>query len=164
MAICHIKGLATEVSLKLIFRLMSGCFGDINKMDGQNWIFNTRWCSSGYKRTSLQFSLWNSLETDKISDYAEQSDFQIAWCVWVVMFVKQYFVLQEMLSDQYWNKLNIMQPVLQGTVTWNWDFFLFQNYLAAKTMNRFIIKRAWNIILYRNLCLITMFSKFLLIN
>lgn len=34
LAICHIKGLAIEVSLKLIFRFMSGCFGDINEMDG----------------------------------------------------------------------------------------------------------------------------------
>lgn len=40
-----------------------------------------------------------------------RADFKIAWCVWVVMFVKQYTGLQEMLRDQYWNKFNIMQPV-----------------------------------------------------
>lgn len=41
-----------------------------------------------------------------------RADFKIACCVWVVMFVKQYTGLQEMLCDQYWNKFNIMQPVL----------------------------------------------------
>lgn len=55
------------------------------------------------------------------------------------MFVKQYTGLQEMLRDQYWNKFNIMQPVL---------VYVIETYLAAKTINRFIIKRAWSFILY----------------
>lgn len=77
MAIFHIKGLAIGVSLKLIFRFMRGCFGDINKMDGHiARIFNSRRCSSGYKRTSLlKVLLWNTLETvtDRFSDFAEQT-------------------------------------------------------------------------------------------
>lgn len=94
-----------------------------------------------------------------------RADFKIACCVWVVMFVKQYTGLQEMLCDQYWNKFNIMQPSCTGTC--NWDFFLFQNYLAAKTMNRFIIKRAWSIFLYRIISdwfSVIFFPKFLLMN
>lgn len=135
-------------------------------------VTSTKWMGMNLQHKMMFFRLWKNFSSILAMEYLRnrqdfrlcRADFQIAWCVWVVMFVKQYIVLQEMLSDQYWNKLNIMQPVPQGTGTWNRDFFLFQNYLAAKTMNRFIIKRAWNIILYRNLCLITMFSKFLLIN
>lgn len=115
MAIFHIKGLAIGVSLKLIFRFMKGCFGDINKMDGHiAWIFNSRRCSSGFKRTSLlQFLLRNTLRNCHKQVFRLcRADFKIACCVWVVMFVKQYTGLQEMLCDQYWNKFNIMQPVL----------------------------------------------------
>lgn len=94
---------------------MKGCFGDINKMDGHiAWIFNSRRCSSGFKRTSLlQFLLRNTLRNCHRQVFRLcRADLKIAWCVWVVMFVKQYTGLQEMLCDQYWNKFNIMQPVL----------------------------------------------------
>lgn len=46
-----------------------------------------------------------------------------------------------------WSILKQVQYYAACTGTCNWDFFLFQNYLAAKTMNQFIIKRAWSIIL-----------------
>lgn len=66
-----------------------------------------------------------------------------------------------------WSILKQVQYYAACTGTCNWDFFLFRNYLAAKTMNRFIIKRAWSIILYSIISLhdlLWFFPKFLLMN
>lgn len=66
-----------------------------------------------------------------------------------------------------WSILKQVQYYAACTGTCNWDFFLFQNYLAAKTMNRFIIKRAWSFILYSIISLhdlLWFFPKFLLMN
>lgn len=66
-----------------------------------------------------------------------------------------------------WSILKQVQYYAACTGTCNWDFFLCQNYLAAKTMNRFIIKRAWSIILYSIISLhdlLWFFPKFLLMN
>lgn len=115
MAICHIKVLgywsAVEANFQIYERMLWW-----HQQNGWAYCKNLQ-LKTMFFRLKENFSSW-ILAMEYLRNCHRQvfrlcrADFKIACCVWVVMFVKQYTGLQEMLCDQYWNKFNIMQPVL----------------------------------------------------